>query len=91
VSRANVMTVLAAAELTALAELLKEQAHDLTLRGTAADCHWGDAGTAQTLAHDTRKIVARAFYAQAGNSEAEAERLVGAAVAEKLAKMGVAT
>jgi hypothetical protein len=88
-TRAAAMTVVAAAELVALAELLKEQALDLSVRATAPDCHWGDAGTAQTLAHDTRKIVARAFYAQAGNSEAEAERLVGAAVAEKLAKMGV--
>ena len=80
-------TWLAARELAALAELLKEQANDLSLRAEQPSVNWGDAGTAQNLAHDALKLVARHFYAQAGNSEVEAEKLVDRAVSDKIARM----
>jgi hypothetical protein len=82
-------TWLAARELLALAELLKEQASDLSLQAEQPGVNWGHAGTAQSLAHGARQLVAREYIQRAGNSESAAEQLVREDVAHKIARMSL--
>lgn len=78
---------LAARELLALAQMLQEQAADIIARAEqdSARDDWGLAGTAMALVHDAKKLVLRDFLV-ANGSEADAERIVDAAVARKMAK-----
>jgi hypothetical protein len=80
-------TWLAARELLALAELLKEQASDLSLQAEQPGVHWGHAGTAQSMALAVRHLVAQNYYHRAGNSERAALEMVAEDVAHKIARM----
>lgn len=83
-SRARDLALANLNDALALLEVLRDQVKAAAAEAAGPTCHYGHAGDAQCMAHDLRRIAVRAFTKPNG-AEADAEVLLDAAVAAKVA------